>query len=159
MPVSVAARRRGRSPAATRSRPMSPPRASSRRRPLPPTLRACGAPAGYIRAGDAVELLFPAPTPRPPALGKPRRAGPAASFREVGVERWHSRLIVAYRRCWKRRAWRARPGTRRCDGSRPSRRGPPRQLHADWGFREEDADWGRQIRNSKFEISAGGRHS
>ena len=31
--------------------------------------------------------------------------------------------------------------------------------HADRMLPVEDTDWGRQIRNSKFEISAGGRHS
>ncbi len=34
--------------------------------------------------------------------------------------------------------------------SRPSRRGPPRQRHADCGFPAEDASWGAA--NSKFEI-------
>ena len=32
--------------------------------------------------------IFPAPTPHPPALGKPRRAGPAAPFRGEGVIIW-----------------------------------------------------------------------
>ena len=35
---------------------------------------------------------------------------------------------------------------------RPSRRGPPQQRHADWGFRRRMQVGGRQIRNSKFEI-------
>ena len=39
--------------------------------------------------------------------------------------------------------------------SRPSRRGPPRQRHADWGFPAEDPSWGTA--NPKFHLG-GGRH-
>jgi len=44
--------------------------------------------AGGLHSGGPTpsSSIFPAPTPRPPALGKPRRAGPAATFREVGVK-------------------------------------------------------------------------
>jgi hypothetical protein len=47
------------------------------------------APAARRRAAfmrrDAVCLHFPAPAPRPPAFGKPRRAAPGEAFREEGV--------------------------------------------------------------------------
>jgi len=83
--VSVPARRPRSSPTATRSRIACLPSASARRPRHPPTLRAFGAPAGCIRGSQRHRTLFPAPPPRPPALGKPRRAEPAATFREVGV--------------------------------------------------------------------------
>ena len=43
--------------------------------------------AGGLHSGGPTpsNFFFPAPTPRPPALGKPRRAGPAATFRGEGV--------------------------------------------------------------------------
>ncbi len=64
------ARRPRSATAATRSRPMSPPRASSRRSRRPPTLRACGAPAGCIRAR---------PHPLPPVWDRVD-SGPLAAF-------------------------------------------------------------------------------
>jgi len=43
--------------------------------------------AGGLHSGEPTPStsIFPAPTPRPPALGKPRWASPTAPFREVGV--------------------------------------------------------------------------
>ena len=77
-PVSVPPAVRGRSPAATRSRMVCPPSASTRRSHHPPTLRACGAPAGYCLPNDA-----------PPHLMCDRAdSGPLAAFsslRSVGM--------------------------------------------------------------------------
>jgi len=58
VPASVPARRPRSSPAATRPRPTSPPRACSRRSHRPRPLRACGAPAGYLLPNDAPPHLF-----------------------------------------------------------------------------------------------------
>ena len=52
------ARRPRSSTAATRSRPTSPPRASSRRSHRPRPLRACGAPAGCYPPNDALPTFF-----------------------------------------------------------------------------------------------------
>ena len=47
-----------------------------------------------------------------------------------------------------------RPAVHRNRAAR-TERGPSRQRHADCGLTVGDAAWGRQIRNSKFEIRAG----
>jgi len=65
------ARRPRSSPAATRSRIACPPSASARRSRHPPTLRACGAPAGYIHVEGRYLPSFSRPHPPPT---RPRKA-------------------------------------------------------------------------------------
>jgi hypothetical protein len=105
-PVSMPARRPRSATAATRPRPISPPRASSCRSHRPRPLRACGAPAGCIRArGRRLPLIS---RPHPPPT-RPRKA--TTGFARRGFPRgrsgkWHSRLIVVRRRCWRDSTWR-----------------------------------------------------
>jgi len=88
MPVSVPARRPRSSTAAT----VAHRRAPGTQAFLGPGDERPRAPAARRRATfmwrDAICLHFPAPTPRPPALGKPRWASPTAPFRGEGVITW-----------------------------------------------------------------------
>ena len=108
--VSVTTRRPRSLTAATRPRPTSPPRASSRRSRRPRPLRACGAPAGCVRARG--RRLPPVSRPHPPPT-RPRKATSGRARRDFPRGRsgkWHSRLIVGRRRCWRHFAWRGQPG-------------------------------------------------
>jgi len=72
------------------------------------------APAARRRAAfgraDAVILYFPRPHPPPT---RPRKATSGRARRDFPRGRsgkWHSRLIVGRRRCWRHFAWRGQPG-------------------------------------------------
>jgi hypothetical protein len=187
-----AARRPRSLTAATRSRMACPPSASARRSHHPPTLRACGAPAGlppsrvapptlYLIATipdlwprfppsarsvwpDGLSLLAPVGETLPEAQTRRDRETCASlrfhgarfspSTSEVGVAASPplalSLQASAVARDTPQSGGRKRPPAH--DVSRPSRRGPPQQRHADWGLRERESDWGRQIRNPKSEI-------
>lgn len=100
MSVSAPARRPRSSTAATRSRPTSPPRASSRRSHRPPTLRAFGAPAGCILAGRCPHPLFSRPHPPPTRPRKATSGRARRDFPRGRSVRWPWRLIEECRRCW-----------------------------------------------------------
>jgi len=64
-----------------------------------------------VGRADALELLFSRPHPPPTRPRKATSGRARRDFPRGRSDRWHSRLIVVRRLCWKREAWRVRPGT------------------------------------------------
>jgi len=121
--------------------------------------------AAFGRA-DALELLLSRPHPPPT---RPRKATSGRAHRAFPRGRsgkWHSRLIVGCRRCWRHSEWRAQPGPPRQDPRQPAaslwRRRPACTCGRDGRTTTAQGSlvvWtsrlhldGRQIRNPKSEI-------
>ena len=124
---------------------------------------------------DALELYFPAPTPRPPSPRKATLGFAHRVFPRGRSDKWPSRLIVVRRRCWRRvlRGEYGRGSPRREDSQRWTDAAFDEAPTVAWRPRQKDSravpvalcasagsSWDEflnpkseiQVENSKFEI-------